>query len=1079
VSISIDDFAERLSSLGLITSAEAESLVIEIPPGRRNQDAGEFARELVRQGKLTRYQAAAIYQDKADTLVLGNYLILDKLGAGGMGQVFRARHRRMERVVALKVLSKKAFSPTAVARFQREVKAAARLTHPNIVTAHDADEADGMHFLVMELVEGNDLANLVKVQGPLPLAQALDCILQAARGLEHAHCEGIIHRDIKPSNLLLDKKGTLKILDMGLALVSDPLADAGAARGADLTQSGSIMGTIDYMAPEQAMDSRQADARSDIYSLGCTLHYLLTGRPPYGGDTVLKRLTAHQQSAIPLLSSTRPDIPPGCDEVFGRMMGKRPATRFQTAKELVAALESLRNQPASAWPVPVAAQPIAARPVAAVSATPVPSGVKDLESIVLPGGDRTSRKPRKSSSKMPLVMAAVVLLFALAGAGVLLVSGQKADEVAQGKPASIVESPTADPEPAVQPAKEAPPPEFSPAEPTPLAATLPEAMPTKVEPPPNAASTAPPVAAPVVPNVPLTKPAPPSPPVVAPIVSVASAPLPAAADAKAPIPSAESQREAMTLLKDIYKDDYAQAKQPAAKTALAEKLLSELQNTKNDAASLYVMLSEARDLAVEAANPAVATHAIRSLAERFTVKPLKELAAALDKMTSKPHLGEVNHAIAEAALVSVGEAQLDEDFGIAKRLADIAVAAAKKAKDPSLLKRATESVKSVAVAKQQCDAWQTAQVVLAQTPGDPVANLVVGRYLCFVKEDWEQGLAHLAKGSDGSLRDLAAKSPKLSHDPTALADIGDAWFIAAEKAKGKDKANLRAGAAYWYAQAAPAATGLVKTKIEKRLAELGTSSAKRISAKGKQLPETLELPLAPNVEIKFRLIEAGHFTMGSPLGEAGSRQSDEQQHEVKISMPFYVSVTEVTQAQWQVVMGGNPVTLQPDPTRPVAQITWTECQQFIENLNRSSAGQAFRFRLPTETEWEYACRAGTTTACYFGDDLGLLPQYGWFKANSGATTHPVGQLKPNAWGLHDMYGNVFEWCADWYADTYYFDFQKDDPPGSPTGNERCLRGGSWDNAAGVCRSARRAHQPPGYRSPNIGFRVVCQINGKI
>ena len=346
--VSVERFIQALTSTGIMTPADAETLAQSIPAEKRTGDADEVARNLVRQGKLTRYQAAAIYQGKAEGLLLGNYLILDKLGAGGMGQVFRARHRRMDRVVAIKVLSKKLLdSPDAVARFQREAKAAARLTHPNIVTAYDADEAGGLHFLVMEYVEGSDLAGLVKQQGPLPVAQALDYLLQAARGLEHAHGEGVVHRDIKPSNLLLDKKGTLKILDMGLARMSDPLADPSAAPGADLTHSGSIMGTIDYMAPEQAMDSRQADARSDIYSLGCTLHYLLTGRPPYGGDTILKRLTAHQQAAIPLLSSTRPDIPPGFNEVFNRMMAKPAAARYQTSKELVAALDSLRNQPAS------------------------------------------------------------------------------------------------------------------------------------------------------------------------------------------------------------------------------------------------------------------------------------------------------------------------------------------------------------------------------------------------------------------------------------------------------------------------------------------------------------------------------------------------------------------------------------------------------------------------------------------------------------------------------------------------------------------------------------------------------------
>src|SRR6185369_1273125 len=185
-----------------------------------------------------------------------NYVILDKLGQGGMGVVLKAEHKRMKRLVALKVLSP-AFTktPEALRRFQREVEAAAKLRHPNIVAADDADAAGGVHFLVMEYVEGSDLSALVKKSGPLPVEKALHCILQAARGLEYAHGEGIIHRDIKPANLLLDNKGTVKILDMGLARVAASAAGEGQA---DLTGAGQIVGTVDYMAPEQAMNTRLA-----------------------------------------------------------------------------------------------------------------------------------------------------------------------------------------------------------------------------------------------------------------------------------------------------------------------------------------------------------------------------------------------------------------------------------------------------------------------------------------------------------------------------------------------------------------------------------------------------------------------------------------------------------------------------------------------------------------------------------------------------------------------------------------------------------------------------------------------------
>jgi len=189
--VPLEQFVQQLSESGVMSADDVRSFRDGLPADKRAAgDVQEFARELVRQKKLASYQATAIYQGRAQSLVYGNYLILDKLGQGGMGTVFKARHRRMNRVVALKVMSQQAMkAPDAVKRFRREVEAAARLTHPNIVAAFDADEARGVHFLVMEYVEGTDLAARVKKHGPLPVAAAIDCIVQAARGLAHAHAE--------------------------------------------------------------------------------------------------------------------------------------------------------------------------------------------------------------------------------------------------------------------------------------------------------------------------------------------------------------------------------------------------------------------------------------------------------------------------------------------------------------------------------------------------------------------------------------------------------------------------------------------------------------------------------------------------------------------------------------------------------------------------------------------------------------------------------------------------------------------------------------------------------------------------
>ena len=272
-----------------------------------------------------------------------------------MGMVFKAEHRRMKRVVAVKVLPlasvKEPRFPVG-SGFHREVEAAAKLTHPNIVAAFDADEYFGMHSLVMEYVDGTDLANHVKKAGPLPVDKALNYVVQAARGLEHAHKLGIVHRDIKPANLLLDKQGTVKILDMGLARIQEaekPVAKVEEEAG--LTGKGSIVGTVDYMSPEQAMNSQNADHRSDIYSLGITLHFLLTGKPMFGGDTVLARIMAHRETPVPSLRAARRDVPREVDTILQRMAAKKREERYQSATELIANLVNWQSVTPAAAPI--------------------------------------------------------------------------------------------------------------------------------------------------------------------------------------------------------------------------------------------------------------------------------------------------------------------------------------------------------------------------------------------------------------------------------------------------------------------------------------------------------------------------------------------------------------------------------------------------------------------------------------------------------------------------------------------------------------------------------------------------------
>lgn len=267
------------------------------------------------------------------------YRVVRVLGAGGMGVVYQAEHRLMERTVALKVVSRQLTSnPTAVERFRREVKAAARLAHPNIVTAHDAEQAGDLHFLVMEYVDGVSLARLVEQRGPLAVTTACQCIRQAALGLQHAHENGMVHRDIKPQNLMLTRKGQLKILDFGLARLGRLPGDDRPATALRLTALGTVLGTPDYLAPEQARDSRSADIRSDIYSLGGTLYFLLAGHPPFPTGTPYEKVFSHLENAPMPLQTRRPETPAEVIRILERMMAKDPTARFQTPAEVAEAL---------------------------------------------------------------------------------------------------------------------------------------------------------------------------------------------------------------------------------------------------------------------------------------------------------------------------------------------------------------------------------------------------------------------------------------------------------------------------------------------------------------------------------------------------------------------------------------------------------------------------------------------------------------------------------------------------------------------------------------------------------------------
>ena len=253
------------------------------------------------------------------------------------------------------------------------------------------------------------------------------------------------------------------------------------------------------------------------------------------------------------------------------------------------------------------------------------------------------------------------------------------------------------------------------------------------------------------------------------------------------------------------------------------------------------------------------------------------------------------------------------------------------------------------------------------------------------------------------------------------------------------------------------------------LAVVSAEESKEAGSKAKNPPKELTVDLGKGVKLEIVLIPAGEFLMGSPDSDKDDAW-EKPQHRVRITKPFYLGKYLVTQEQWEAVMGNNPSHFK-GPKNPVEMVSWDDCQQFVGKLNAKSAAGGGKFQLPNDAQWEYACRAGSKTKYCFGDDETRLGDYAWYDKNSGNTAHPVGEKKPNAWGLYDMHGNVWEWCQDWWQEGYYKELPVDDPTGAATGSYRVRRGGGWDYPAGYCRSASRGGFLPGGRIYYLGLRV--------
>jgi serine/threonine-protein kinase len=339
--ITSDQLLENIRKSQLVEADQTDALEVRLRQthsGGLPEDPVELALAFQKSELLTRWQCEKLLSGKYKGFFLGNHKLLGHIGTGGMSTVYLAEHQVLKHKRAIKVLPKaKLGNSSHLARFQREAKAIASLSHPNVVKAYDINNEGNTHYIVLEYVEGSDLQVLVKKQGPLPFDQAADYIAQAARGLQHAHELGLIHRDVKPANLLVNPQGVVKVLDLGLALFTEDL-DAGLT--AEFNDK--VLGTADYLAPEQALNSHLVDVRADIYGLGGSLYFLLTGHPPFPDGTIAQRIAKHQKVMPDDIRKSRPDCPGELDGICVKMLQKDPKYRYPDCKTVAEVLEAWR-----------------------------------------------------------------------------------------------------------------------------------------------------------------------------------------------------------------------------------------------------------------------------------------------------------------------------------------------------------------------------------------------------------------------------------------------------------------------------------------------------------------------------------------------------------------------------------------------------------------------------------------------------------------------------------------------------------------------------------------------------------------
>lgn len=1147
MAIPLEQFRRQLSASTLLPDEELDSLLAELPPEERPADSEQLAKLLVKKKLLTPFQTRQIYYGKGKSLLLGNYLVLDKLGQGGMGLVYKAQHRRMERIVALKVLSPGVTrSATALSRFHREVKAAARLVHPNIVTAYDADEADGTHYLVMQYVAGEDLSALVHRNGRLPLRLALEYLIQTARGLQYAHEQGIVHRDIKPSNLLLDVDGTIKILDMGLARI-----DAAADQQQDqLTGTGQIMGTVDYMAPEQAVDSRHADARADIYSLGATLWMLLTARPMYEADTVVKRLMAHQQREIPSLLTFREDVSAELNATFQKMVAKDPDQRQESMSEVIAALQnclepggeqpSVRklaaDQPdrsdnqllaflhgfskVSSGDKPEIAS-VAAPPEAAFPET-INQARDDLASretthpnlqglligtaaIKSKADTRVVAPAMQSRGKWMRIGLAAVATCGLSAAIFLLTKQQPLSETPTPQASELTSkndnagNDSSQKKPAVKTDRAAAWREWPQGAPEPAIAPFDKARAVALQ------------------------------AAWADYLHVPARFTNASGMAFVLIPPGEfnmgsSAEESAAALKRVpsrgdpnsiaHQKRVIQSESPPRRVAITQPFYMAVHETsqkdyqaclgnnpsyfgsegkgapavKDSKPELHPVEGETWHNAIEFCNALSMQDGLatltageispqspewNSLGYRLPTEAEWEFACRAGTIT-RFWCGEFDRDLQGYAFSAANSMQTTQPVGITK-------------------------ANPFGLFDMHGNVWEWTLDGYRQTPEINASGISVNPHV------QQSASGRIVRGGSwvDYPTDLRSARREAIGEAAVLYHLGFRTVLSIEAARKVLTGKRSNSKALWHGWPEDAPPPTIAPLTPTQASECQSAWSNYLG-----LPAYLQIECG----IMLRLIPPGEFFMGArqeDLAEAidgadsdtakAAVQAASPRHQVIVTKPFYLGECEVTQGQYTKVVGSNPAEISPrkatdsdmNPLQlPVENVDWRQICEFCDRLSdqeklprfdhesvAANENDASGFRLPTEAQWEYACRAGTNTRYARGDLINDLSLSGHYLETSAGHPHVVAELAANPFFLYDMHGNVAEFVRDWWSTDYYRqNAPAINPLGPATGTLRIIRGGNWNASASDCRSFSRRPVDPNFKDGKTGFRVAISMD---